>query len=185
MTLALLLFVLAAAFFWAGFRAPPHPIRYLSRAGLFVAVGLAALLGYFAWREARTISDLAKLIDPVPEIIDVTYVPTTAEVTTLSEFLAAVPGKGRFGTTQEERRDLAKEMRERRTEYWLLKTALPSDSVFAFYRHAAPRRGWNIEADSPPWLSLSRDAETLVLFVTDDFPRPGIRILYGLSVESR
>jgi hypothetical protein len=188
MALTLFLLVLAGVFFWAGFRAPRHSWQYRSRGGFVAMLVLAGFTGYFAWREARTIRALAQLIDPVPEITDVTYVPTAAEVAGISQFLATVPG-GRFRTTQEERRDFAERAREtaeqaeqHRSDYWLMKTALSPDSVFAFYREAAPRRGWTVETDDAPWLFLSRGAERFVLFVTDDFPRPETKILYALSV---
>ncbi len=183
MSVTIILLVIAAAFFWAGFRAPRHALQYQSRAGFFMSLALAGFGGYFAWRESRTVAELAELIDPVPEITGVRYVPTTTDVGAVSEFLAAVPGRGRLGTTQEDRRNLAERVTERRSEYWIMKTALQPDSVFAFYREAAPRRGWTIETDRPPWLLLARGTETLFLFVTDDFPRPGIRILYGFSAE--
>jgi hypothetical protein len=182
LSLTIFLLVLAVVFFWAGYRAPPHPLQYRSRAGFFICLALAGFTGYFAWRETRTIGELAALIDPIPEITGITYVPTSTEAATVAQFMAATPGRGRLGTTPEARRDLAERVSERRTEYWLIKTSLRSDSVFAFYRDAAARRGWTIETDSPPWLYLARGAETLVLFVTADTPQPGSRILYGFSV---
>jgi len=182
--LAILLLALTAVFFWSGYRAPPHAFQSRSRAGFFICLALTGFAAYFAWRETRTIGELAELIDPVPSITDVTYVPTSAEVETIAQFLAGVPGRGTLGTTQEERRDLAERVSERRTEYWIIKTGLGSDSVFEFYRDAAPRRGWTIETDKPPWLLLARGSETLVLFVTDDFPRPETKILYGFSIGS-
>ena len=181
--LLLILLVLASVFFWAGYRAPPHPFQFRSRGGFFVCLALAGLVAYFAWREAHTISELAELIDPVPGITDVTYVPNTAEVTALSQFAAAVPGEGRTGITREERRDLAERASEQRTEHWLVTTTLGSDSVFAYYRGAAARKGWTIERDNPPWLYLARGAETLVLFISADSLSPGSRVLYGYSVQ--
>jgi hypothetical protein len=183
--LLLLLILAAVFFFWAGFLAPRHALQHHSRAGFVIMLALTGLTGYFAWREARTIGELAKLIDPVPEITDVTYVPTAHEVGAMAKFLAAVPGQGRFGSTQAERRDFADRAEHARGEYWLLKTALSPEAVMDFYRETAPRSGWMIEVDEPQSLLLSRDAERLVLFVTDDFPDSGAQILYGFSVESQ
>ena len=185
MALTAFILVLSAASYWAGFRAAPHPLRHQSRAGVVVFLCLAGFAGYFAWREFRMITDLAELIDPVPEITDVRYVPSTAEVAALSQVLATVPGTARLGTTQEERQQLAERAGERRTDYWLLVTALSSDSVLAFYRQVAPRRGWTVETDTPPWLTLSRDRGRLVLFVSDEFPRPGSKVLYAFSPATR
>jgi hypothetical protein len=181
MFLTAFILVLCAAFYWAGFRAAPHPLQYQSQAGFVVTLALSGIAGFFAWREFRTIADLAELIDPVPEITDVTYVPTATEVAAVSQALAAVPGKGRLGTTQEERRQLAERAGERRTDYWLIVTALSSDSVLAFYRERAPRRGWTVESDTPPWLTFSRDSGRLVLFVSDEYPGPGSKVLYAFS----
>ncbi len=185
MSLTAFILLLSAAFFWAGFRAAPHPLQYQSRAGFVVTLGLAGFAGYFAWREFRTIADLTELIDPVPEIIDVSYLPTSAEVAAVSQALAAVPGTGRLGTTQAERQQLAERAGERQTDYWLVVTALSSDSVLAFYRELAPRRGWTVDTDTPPWLTLSQNTGRLVLFVSDEFPRPGSKVLYASSPATR
>jgi len=181
LSVAILLLVLAAIFFSAGYLAPSHPLQYRSRAGFFVCLALAGFVAYFAWREVRTLGELTELIDPVPGITDVTYIPTSTEAEAVSQFMAAVPGRGRLGTTREERRSLAEQVSERRTEYWLVNTTLRSDAVFTFYRDAASRKGWRVETDNPPWLYLIRGSGTLVLFVADDVPRPGSRILYGFS----
>ena len=181
MALTAFILLLSAAFFWAGFRAVPHPLQYQSRAGFVVTLGLTGFAGYFAWREFRTIADLTELIDPVPEITDVSYVPTSAEVAAVSRALAAVPGTGQFGTTQQGRQELAERTGERRTDYWLVVTALSTDSVIAFYRELAPRRGWTVDTDTPPWLILSQDSVRLTLFVRDEFPRPGSKVLYASS----
>ena len=185
MALTAFMLVLSAASYWAGFRAAPHPLQHQSRAGFIITLGLAGFAGYFAWREFRTIADLAELIDPVPEITNVSYVPSTAEVAAVSQVLATVPRAGRLGTTQEGRQRLAERAGERRTDYWLIVSALSSDSVLAFYRELAPRRGWTVETDTPPWLTLSQDTGRLVLFVSDEFPRPGSRVLYAFSPPTR
>ena len=117
MSLTAFILLLSAAFFWAGFGAAPHPLQYQSRAGFLVTLGLSGFVGYFAWREFRTIADLAELIDPVPEITDVSYIPTSAEVVAVSQALSAVPGTGQLGTTQQERQQLAERTGERRTDY--------------------------------------------------------------------
>ena len=181
MLLTITLLGLTCALFWAGFLTRPHAIQYRSQAGFFVCLALTGLSAYFAWQESGSVAELATLIDPVPEITDVTHVPTSAEVKSIAGFMATIPGKGRGGTTQADRQDLAERASERRTDYWLMKSALQPDAIFAFYREVAPRRGWSIETDDPPWLILGRGSETLVVFVTDDFPRPGTRLLYGHS----
>lgn len=179
LTVALL--ILAAALFWAGFLAPPFVFQHRAKTGFVVCIVLAGVAGYFAYRTRRTVAELAELIDPVPDVTGVTYVPTAAETGAISRFLATLPGTTRNGLTQDERRDLAERIGQRKTDYWLLKTSMPVDSVFAFYRDVAPRRGWSIRMDDPPWMILARDGERLVLFVTDDFPRPGNKVLYGLT----
>lgn len=174
------LLVLAAIFFVAGVRSAHDTFRQGSRVGFVACLALALFTGYFALRASRAVRDLAELIDPVPGITDVSYVPTAAEAAAISRFLAAVPAASRFGTTPQERRRTAEAARDRRTDYWLVETAVAVDSVFAFYRTTAPRRGWRIELDDPPWLFLSRIDETLFLFVTDDRPRRA-KVLYGFA----
>ena len=185
MILSLVFVLLAAAFFWAGFLCRRHPLQHHSQAGFAMMLVLAGVAGYFAWREARTIGELAQRIDPVPEITDVTYIPSAAEMGGMARVLATIPGSGRFGSTQAQRRDFAERVEQRKTDYWLIKTALSPEDVFAFYRVSAPHRGWTIETDEPPTLLLARDAEHLALFVTDGFPGSGAEILYGLSINGR
>jgi len=185
MFLTALILALCTAFFWAGFKAPRHPLRYQSQAGFVVTLCLAGFTGYFDWRESQTLADLADHIDPVPGITDVSYVPTSGEVAALSQVLAAAPSSGRLGATQEERRQLADEARQQHTDYWLVKTALFSDSVLAFYRERGPRRGWTVETDSRPWLILSSESGRLVLFVSDESPRPGSKVMYSFSPAPR
>ena len=173
--------LLTAAFFWAGFKAPKHPLQYQSQAGFVVTLGLAGFTGYFAWRESRTVAELAEFIDPVPEITDVSYVPTSGEVASLSQALASAPSSDRLGATVEGRDQASEGAAKQYTDYWLLKTSLPPDSVLAFYRRSAPVRGWHVDRDTPPWLFLSRESLRMVLFVSDESPRPGSRVLYSLS----
>lgn len=181
MTFTLIILGFAAISFWVGFVHPPHALQYKSQAAFLVFVLLAGFVGYFAWRESRTVAELAELIDPVPEITDVTYVPTSAESEAIARFMASVPYDRRIGYTQDERRGLAERAAERTTDYWLIRTALSTDSVLAFYREAASRSGWTTETDEPPWLLLSRADESLVIFASDDFPRPGTKVLYGFT----
>lgn len=185
MLLTALILVLSTAFFWAGFMAPPHAWQHRSQAGFVVTLGLAGFTGYLVWRESQTLADLADLIDPVPGITDVSYVPTSTEVAALSQILAAAPSSGRLGATPEERRQLADEARQQHTDYWLVKTALFSDSVLAFYRKRGPWRGWTVETDTPPWLIMSHESGRMLLFVSDESPRRGSKVLYSFSPASR
>ena len=185
MELTILLSVVTAVFYWAGYRGPHHSFQYKSKVGFFFALALTILAAYFTWREARTLSELSELVDPLPSITDViTYVPTSTEVSALSQLLSKVPGEGSLGSDREAHRNLTEQTQNRRTEYWIVSTRLRADSVVAFYRKTAPLRGWRIATDSPPWLTLKRDSERLILFVSDDFPRPGSSVLYGFSASS-
>jgi len=184
MLLTAFLVVLSVVSYWAGFRAPAHPLQYESKFGFVALLGLALFSGYFAWREMSAIAELAKFIDPVPSITDVSYVPTSAEVLAISKFIAAVPVTGPLSASGADRQQLVKDAQNRRVEYWVLSTRLSRDSVVAFYREAAPRRGWSLETDASPWLSFSRDLDQLTLFVSDQSPRPGSKVLYAVTVTT-
>ena len=177
--------LLSAAFFWAGFKAPKHPLQYQSQAGFVVALALAGFTGYFAWRESRTVAELAEFLDPVPGITDVSYVPTSDEVATLSQALAPPRSSERPGAIPGGPDQPTDETGQQHTDYWLLKTSLPPDSVLVFYRRSAPQRGWTVDRDTPPWLFLSQDSLRMVLFVGDESPRAGSRVLYSLSRTGR
>ncbi|MCI0433200.1 MAG: hypothetical protein L0271_06055 [Gemmatimonadetes bacterium] len=43
------------------------------------------------------------------------------------------------------------------------------------------RLGEELPGSEPPWLLLSRGGETLTLFVTDDFPHPGNKVLFAYA----
>lgn len=143
MGLFILAVALAALSFWAGFVAPSHPWQYKSQAGFVVFVGLVLFTGYFAWREHQTVSELSKLIDPVPEITDVTYMPSPQEVQAIARGAATVPGEGRagLGTTPEQRREFAKSIERLEERFWKLETRLAPDRVVEFYRNPEHRNG--------------------------------------------
>lgn len=139
--------------------------------GLLVLIGVAA---YFGVRKHHTIEELAALVDPIPRITGVTYVPTEAEVASVlamarvvsaategtdpgAALPASPPGKGR---------------------YWLLKTALSEREAVAFYRDEEHHPGWVLSARREGVFVLHRGEERLVVVVGDDWPRPGTRVSY-------
>ena len=161
MTLLLaVLVLLAAASFWAGFRAPPHPLQYLSVVGVAVFLGLAGFTAYFAQRELQTLDELAVLIAPVPEITDVTYVPTVEETAAIA-LLSGQPA-------------------DRDQDYWIVETRLEPDAVRAHYRRAGPRKGWRVEESLPNWLVLSKGREQLSVFTTELRRGSGSKVLHML-----
>ncbi len=180
MGLFVLTVLLAAVSFWAGFLAPKHPWQYKSQAGFVVFVGLAIFTGYFAWREHHTVSELARVIDPVPAITDVTYMPSPAEVQAIAGAAAAVPGDGPagLGTTQEQRREFAASVQGLEERFWKLETTLAPDGVADFYRDPGHRNGWRLTVDEPPWLSFERGGESLTIFVQDDRTSARTKVWY-------
>jgi hypothetical protein len=182
MLLILLLLGLAAASFWAGYVAAPHPFQFLSRAGVPCFLALAGLAGYFEVRERQAVGDLAEWIDPPPGITDVRYVPSTGEVQAISRFLSAMPTEGVGSWRQGVDGDaVAEAAGERRTEYWLISSRLPSDSILTLLRADAGGRGWEIGTDEPQWIILSRGPYILSVFLTDAWPESGTDIMYSLT----
>ncbi len=180
MGLFIVVVILAAVSFWAGFRAAPHPWQYKSQAGFVVFVGLAVFTGYFGWREHRTVGELARLIDPVPEITDVMYVPTPAEIQAIARAVAVVPGRGAYGlgSTPEQRRHLAEEVKALEQRYWTLETKLSPDQIAEFYRDPRHLNGWSLTIDELPWLGFERQPESLTIFVADDWKSPHTEVWY-------
>ena len=180
MSLFILIVILAAVSFWAGFRATPHPLQFQSKAAFVVFVGLAVFSGYFAWREHRAVEELARLIDPVPEMTKVMYVPTAAEVQTIARAVAAVPGSGPrgLGTTPEQRRDFADSVEGLGQRYWKLETKLNRDQIARFYRDARHLKGWTLTVDEIPWLGFERQPESLTIFLVNDSPHTEVWYIY-------
>lgn len=184
MLLPAALLAFSILFFWAGFRAPPHALQHQSKAGFFLFSALVVFSSYFGFREATALSDLRAVIDPVPNVTDVSYVPSRAEASGISDFIAALPAEGRMGTAEESRRRLAEASKDRNTDYWIIKTTLSPDAVVGFYRDAGLRRGWALESESSPFLFLARGSSRLAIFVSDQSPGAGSRVLYALSSGS-
>lgn len=180
MGLFVLTVVLAAVSFWAGFVAPKHPWQYKSQAGFVVFVGLAIFTGYFAWREHQTVSELALLIDPVPGITDVTYMPNPAEVQAIARAVAVVPGEGPagLGSTPERRSEFAESVRGLEERFWKLETTLAPQAVADFYRKPEHRSGWSLTTDEPPWLRFEREGQSLTIFVQDAWKSARTKVWY-------
>ena len=180
MGLFILTVVLAAVSFWAGFVAPSHPWQHKSQAGFVVFVGLALFTGYFAWREHQAVRELARVIAPVPEITDVSYVPNPAEVQAIARAAAAVPGEGHagLGTTPEQRREFAESVQGLEGRYWKLETTLTPDQVAEFYRNQDHWNGWSPTIDEPPWLGFERQGESLTILVQDEWKSTHTRVWY-------
>lgn len=180
-TLTATIILLAGLAFWAGFKARPHPLQYQSQAGFLVFTGLAIFTGYFAWREHRSVAELARFLEPLPGVRETTYIPTPGEFSAVARFLAAVPGETRLGTSQEERRKLSDASSDYHTRYWLLETDLMPDSVAVFYRSTATSSGWTVAYSQDRWLKLERQDTSLLIWSTESFPLPGTDVIVALT----
>jgi len=163
---------------YLGFVRPPRVLRHYAQTGAIVFFFLALFSAYFGWRELRSVDELAALIEPVPEVVGVLYVPTPGEMQAMAKAMAAVPGTSRAGTTQAERQQLAKRVEDVQTRYWRLDTTLSPDSVISFYRKQEHRRDWEIGSDSPPFLTLNRGSETLMIYTGHDRLRSVTEVWY-------
>ena len=131
------------------------------------AIGLIAVSGYFGWRETRTVGELTQLIEPVPDIADVTYVPTAAEMLVVQ---AAVSPESA------DERPPGNEPATQR--FWLLKTKLSVREAFAFCKAAARRAGWTVEPQDEGMLMLRRGEERMLIVVAQDWPLPETKVSY-------
>ena len=177
--MVLVFLAFAAMSYWAGFKAKPHPAQYKSQAGFFVFIFLALFSSYFALRELSTIDELAEIIDLVPNITDVSYIPSKSEVATISSIVSAAtpPHKN------EKHQQLDDSLRQRQTDYWLAKSTLPANSVVEFYQHNAQNKGWILEKETLPWMMFSRGMDKLSIYISDDNPGTGSKILYAAELS--
>ena len=167
MNLVLFLLVLCGILFHAGWRAPPHPLRHRSRAAFVVAVALTLFAGYFAWREHRSLQELAALIEPVPDVEDVMYIPTGEELGAIATVLAAMP-RGRYrGPASEDPAADARELRQMESRYWRIDTGMTVQEVLAFYETPGRLGAWQIAERDDPMLLLHRGEESMMIWVQD------------------
>jgi uncharacterized membrane protein YfcA len=179
MTGVLLFLVAATALALFGIlHSRPSLFRRWAQGSFVAGLGLIAFTSYFAWREHQTVSELARLVDPIPEITEVTYVPTPAELQAVAGALAATPGTTRTGDTQADRRETARRIGTVQSRYWLLKTSLGPQDVVEFYAAPEHRSGWDIASQDESWIIMNGAAGRLIIFTTTDWPRPGTQVLY-------
>jgi hypothetical protein len=166
-------------YYWAGFKAKPHPGQYKSQAGFFIFIFLALFSSYFALRELSTIDDLAGIIDLVPNITDVSYIPSKSEVATISSSVsAAIPPH-----KNEKHQQLDDSLSQRKTDYWLVKSTLSANTVIEFYQHNAQNKGWILEKETLPWMMFSRGMDKLSIYISDDNAGTGSKVLYAAELS--
>ena len=177
--MAIACLALAAISYWAGFKAEPHPVQYHSQVGFFIFVLMAVFASYFATRNFSAIGELSAIIDPVPEITEVSYIPTKSEASAISNMLGTTtPPHNKDSQLQ-----LNKLIHERRTEYWSVTTPLPASSILKFYRDNAHKKGWTVKNESLPWLMFTRGPEKLSIYISDNDSGIGSKLLYSLELS--
>lgn len=178
--LVLLTLSLAALSYWAGFKAAPHPAQYLSKSGFFVFLALALFSSYFAYREHSTISELGQIIEPVPGITEVTYIPTQPE-------LSAITTIGTYATPPQQKDSVPKHdysSQNHQPRYWMVTTSLPMNAVIDFYRDTASKTGWEIKQAALPWMRFARKNERLSIFISANNYGGGSTILYTFVLQN-
>ena len=169
----------AAMSYWAGFKTKPHPLQHQSQAGFFIFIFLAIFSGYFALSEFSAIDKLAEIIEPVPYISDVSYIPTKSEASTVSSIVStAIPPHAK-----DAHRQLDDSLRQRKTDYWLVKSTLSTNTIIEFYQHNAQNKGWILEKETLPWMMFSRGMDKLSIYISDDNPGTGSKILYAAELS--
>ena len=144
----------AGACIYLGFVLPESEVpgpRARWRAVLLPLLAVIGIAAYFGIRETRSLGELAELVEPLPGVIDVTYIPSGPEIQALSTFLApAASGEAQdlSGITQ---------------RYWKVETALGVDEVRAFYASETNRRDWSVTDSSGGFLQMRRGDERLIV----------------------
>jgi len=128
------------------------------------------------------VDELAEWIEPPPGITDVRYVPTSGEAQAIAGFLSGVP-TGAVASWREgvDGDAVARQTEERQTEYWLVSSRVPLDSIMGLHRANAAARAWRAGTDEPRWMILHRAGDVLSVFATDAWPESGTDILYALT----
>jgi hypothetical protein len=160
-------------------------LRYYAQTGAIVFFLLALFSTYFGRREFRAVDELTALIEPVPEVVGVLYVPTGGEIQVIARATERIPGSSRAGTTHAERQRFADNAEGIRTRYWRLDTTLSSELIMGFYRDQGNRLEWEIGADSEPFLTLKRGSETLIIYTRHDRLRAITEVWYLHSQEDQ
>lgn len=117
------------------------------------------LVGYFGVREKQAVSELARIIDPVPEITDVLYLPTGGELQAISNALSTISRESGQGP----------DFSDMTQRYWKLETKLSREEVMSFYELESHRRGWSVVTQDRKYLQLRRERERLIVFLPDDW----------------
>jgi hypothetical protein len=181
--LVALLVALAGFSFHQGFLLREPVFWYLKETAQGAFVGALLLIGvasFFGVREHRTVGELAAVMEPVPGITGVTYVPTEEELAAIQKMIQALStfstGEGAGAPFPVERTG---------TRYWILRTDLGVDDAIAFYRSAEHRPGWELDTRTKGLFVFHRGGDRMLVFVRDDWPRPETSVFYAYTPASR
>lgn len=141
--------------------------RRRARTGFVITLLMIGVAGYFGFREKRSMAELARLIDPVPDVTDVTYIPTGPELAAVSAALSS------FADGRARPADFTGMTRR----FWKLETTLLPAEVMAFYGVEANRGAWSVVAQDEQVLQLRRGPEGMTVFLVDDWD-PGTSVWY-------
>lgn len=140
--------------------------------GLTLCTVLALVTFWFAGKENQALVELSALIEPVPEISDVTWIMSGPEMEQAQDLILPQGGDGSLADMD--------------TRIYNVVTDLPADQAAAFYMNPAHCRDWVLDADnsriqatrSLSVLLLKRGEERMVITVLEDWTETQVWYAY-------
>ena len=158
-----------------------------ARRMILIFMGVAALVfGWIRWRDYASLRQLKELVQ-IPEVVDVTAVPSHQQMEAIVSAIQKAPVKPWFAT-KEDVGELAVRIRENKNpaQMWILVTPLNPAAVGEFYESEEHRPGWEVTANTPGCcLLLRRGSYEMLVSFGPDRAGKGTQVVYSLNLEEQ
>ena len=159
---------------------------YTRRLILISVVMAAFVFGWMRWRDYASLRQLRDFVQ-IPEVVDVTAVPSHQQMEALISAIQKSPIKPWFVTSEEIRESVVR-LRENRNpaQMWILVTPLKPAALSDFYQSEEHRPGWEVAANSPGCcLLLRRGPYEMLISFGPDRAGKGTQVVYALNLEKQ
>lgn len=156
---------------------------YTRRSVLIFVVVAALVFGWMRWRDYASLRQLRELVQ-IPEVVDVTAVPSQKQMEAIVSEIQKVPVKPWF-VTKEDIQELVVRVRENKnpTQMWILVTPLNPAAVGDLYQFEEHRPGWEVAPGC--CLLLQRGPYEMLVSFSPDRAGKGTQVVYSLNVEEQ